>query len=119
MITDKKTLEEKYKDFAKQVVWYPCAERKVVDKDQFLVFLLARAGTKTLRRAIKDLEIKEADCRRALRKARPGVFVNEQDWKKTNARWGIVPALPFPRRDIQAELQEEIKKLKRVEVAAQ
>lgn len=101
-----KTLEEKYRDYARMVVWYPCAEREVRDKDQFLVFLLAHAGDKTLKQAIMDLEIRKEDFRRALKKARPGIFIYESDWKRVNKMVGLHPPLPFPRLDLAKEREE-------------
>lgn len=88
------------KDFAKQIVWYPCRERDVNDLDEFLVFLLAHGGEKAIQHARKRLGITDKDFRRAIVKARPGAFVSKEDWESVNAEIGIIPPLPYPVLDL-------------------
>lgn len=56
------------REFAKQVVWYPCRERDLADFDEFLVFLLARGGERAIEHAREHFGITDADFQRAIYK---------------------------------------------------
>lgn len=89
------------REFAKQVMWYPCRERDLADFDEFLVFLLARGGERAIEHAREHFGITDADFQRAIYKAQPGVFISRDAWNTVNKQIGIDPPLPYPTLDLK------------------
>lgn len=88
-------------EFAKTIVWYDCPERFIRNKKEykdFLVFLLAHAPENYLEHAKKTFHITVGDFRDALKTAKAGVFMYEENWLQCNKELGINPPLPFPKK---------------------
>lgn len=88
-------------EFAKQVVWYDCPERHLKTPEafnNFLVFLMGRGGSAALAHARTVFGITDEQLANALQTAKPGVFIYEENWNRWNEKLGIVPTLPFPRK---------------------
>jgi len=86
-----------FKTFAKEVVWFPSEEQQG-EKYPFLVFLMARGSTNAYNHARKVFGFTDDDFREALRQAKPGVFMYQENWEEWNAKLGLVPPLPFPKK---------------------
>lgn len=87
--------------FAKKVVWYECPERHIRNEQEyldFLVFLLAKMPQEIIDHAKEAFSISDANFCKALKTAKPGVFMYEDAWEKCNEKLGISPSLPFPRK---------------------
>lgn len=89
------------KEFARQIVWYPCRERDLIDFDEFLVFLLAHGGQRAIGHARGNFGVTDEDFHRAIAKARPGVFITKEDWNIVNRQIGIDPPLPYPTLNLE------------------
>lgn len=88
-------------DFAKYFVWYECPERYIRNEQEykdFLVFLLAKAPARYIEHARKTFNVTDEDFREALKAAKSGVFMCEDQWIKCNKELGIDPPLPFPQK---------------------
>ena len=95
-----------FHEFAKQVVWFSCEEQRGV-KYPFLAFLMANGTDKAYEHARKVFEFTDEDFREALRQAEPGVFRYQKEWDRWNAKFGFIPALPFPRLNLRDLLRGE------------
>lgn len=84
--------------FAKQIVWFESRERSLKDIDAFLVFVMARGGEEAFQHALEAFKFSINDFIKAFQKAKPGVFIYEEQWNKWNDKFGIDPKLPFPRK---------------------
>lgn len=85
-------------EFAKEIVWYPCAAQEATDIDAFLLFLLANGSDRAIEHARKVFNFTNEDFKRALLKAQPGDFMYENFWRQRNLAVGINPPLPFPKK---------------------
>lgn len=85
-------------EFARQVVWYMEPQDALKDKNSFLLHLMAKTTRNAYEHVRKNFLYTDEDFIEALRNAKPGVFIYEDDWLKWNAIFGINPPLPFPRK---------------------
>lgn len=84
--------------FARQIVWYDSPEQRLTDIDAFLVFVMAKSVPSAYEHARAAFGFTDEDFRRALKRAKPGIFVYPAHWLKWNQQLGITPPLPFPER---------------------
>jgi hypothetical protein len=91
------TYSQDFQQFAKQVVWFGSEEQRGV-KYPFLAFLMACGTHKAYEHARQIFGFTDEDFREALRQAKAGVFMYQEEWDSWNAELGITPALPFPKR---------------------
>lgn len=86
-----------FTEFAKEVVWFGGIEQQG-DKYPFLAFLMAKGMPEAYEHARKVFGFTDEDFRQALRQAKAGLFVYEEEWLEWNKKLGIEPALPFPKK---------------------
>jgi len=103
-------------EFAKQIVWFPCAAQEADDIDEFLLFLLANGNDRAIMHARRAFGVTNADFQRAIRKAEPGTFMYEKFWEERNKLIGIDPPPPFPRPARMLKVTDE--KMKKEEIGA-
>lgn len=85
-------------EFAKQVVWFDCPERRVSDKYAFLAFIMAKSVPSAYNHAKTVFGFTDADFKEALYRAKPGLFMYHEQWEKWNKTLGIEPTLPIPQK---------------------
>lgn len=92
------TFSSNLQEFAKEVVWFNGPEQSLKDIGAFLVFVMARGGEKAFEHAQRAFGFTNQDFIRALKNAKPGVFIYESQWNNWNEKLGIDPKLPFPKK---------------------
>jgi len=85
-------------EFAKELVWFSSPEQSLKDIDVFLVFVMARGGEDAFKHTQRTFGFTNEDFIRALKSAKPGVFIYEEQWNNWNKKLGINPRFPFPRK---------------------
>lgn len=92
------TYSQDFAKFYEEVIWWDVYAPDKFNKNNFLVQLLARGGSKNkIEHAKKVFGFTDDDFREALHNAPPGVVMYEDQWRELNIKYGIDPPLPFPR----------------------
>jgi hypothetical protein len=105
-----------FQAFAKQVVWFGGEEQQGV-KYPFLAFLMGRGARAAYDHARCVFGFTDEDFREALRRAKAGVFIYQEEWERWNTELGFVPPLPFPKK-IWLSLTQKDKKAVKAEAAS-
>lgn len=83
--------------FAEQIVWFMPPEQALRDMNYFLVHLMAKSSEEAYCHFRATFpQFSDDDFKEALRNARPGIFMYEEEWLRWNKRFGLEPPLPFP-----------------------
>ena len=85
--------------FAEQTVWFMPPEKALADKNYFLVHIMAKASKEAYEHFRKNFpQFSDSDFVEALRNARPGIFMYEDNWNEWNKKLGLDPPIPYPKK---------------------
>ena len=109
---------KEFTDFAQKHVYWWGETRSNINVGAVLRLILARKSAYVENMARERFGFTDDDFCEALHDTPPGLFWGpgaEEHWDEVNVRFGIVPPLPFPKRDIEAE-KRELQRMKRMKL---